>query len=119
MQASVFLYNAPVHKCLVQMFGCCLQFCASRDEAATAVLAAQFSKQSALLLQLLASISHRSDIEHVGYLPTLCPFCKVYSWIVVLLSITFYVQPGPDQPGPAAHQDRLQPILLQHGEEEY
>jgi len=79
VQASVFLYNAPVHKCLVQMLGCCLQFCASRDEAATAVLAAQFSKQSALLLQLLASISHSLAPTSLAQLLTRIDYNRFFS----------------------------------------
>jgi len=65
VQASIFLHNPQVQKCLTDLMDNCQQFCKARSnqvDASAQTLA--FSRQSALLLQLLASL--RSHLAPPG-----------------------------------------------------
>merc|ERR1712037_389494 len=65
VQASIFLHNPQVQKCLTDLMDNCQQFCKAKSnqvDASAQTLA--FSRQSALLLQLLASL--RSHLAPPG-----------------------------------------------------
>lgn len=53
VQASIFLHNPQVHKCLLDIMSTCLQFCSATDSTN---LCLNFSRQSSLLIQLLTSL---------------------------------------------------------------
>ena len=56
VQASLFLFNDPVHKCLEDVMSVCLKFCASSSSSSQAALGSAFSRHSFLLLKLLSSL---------------------------------------------------------------
>jgi len=65
VQASIFLHNPQVQKCLTDLMENCQQFCKARSNQVDAsAQALSFSRQSALLLQLLASL--RSHLAPPG-----------------------------------------------------
>ena len=59
VQASIFLFNEPVHKCLVDVMSVCLKFCSSSSSSSQAALGSAFSRHSFLLLKLLSSLRHQ------------------------------------------------------------
>ena len=58
VQASLFLFNEPVWKCLVDTMSVCLKFTRSTRLSSQSALSAAFSQHSFLLLRLLASLRH-------------------------------------------------------------
>ena len=65
VQASIFLFNEPVHKCLEDVMLVCLKFCSSSSPASQAALGSAFTRHSYLLLKLLSSLRHQVSLTVV------------------------------------------------------
>merc|ERR1712142_801381 len=78
VQASIFLHNAQVNKCLVNTLDVCLQFCnASADDQIP--LCTTFSRHSSLLLQLLTSLRHHLAPTSLAQLLTRIDYNRFFS----------------------------------------
>jgi len=78
VQASIFLHNAQVNKCLVHTLDVCLQFCnASADDQIP--LCTTFSRHSSLLLQLLTSLRHHLAPTSLAQLLTRIDYNRFFS----------------------------------------
>ena len=65
VSSHLFLHNQPVARCLRELLGVCLQFCAAAGLGSAAAdddlvrhLSTSFRRQAGLLLQLLTSLRH-------------------------------------------------------------
>jgi len=79
VQASIFLLNAPVNKCLVNTLSICLQFCISTDQNTITTLCTSFSRHSSLLLQLLTSLRHQLAPTSLAQLLTRIDYNRFFS----------------------------------------
>jgi len=81
VQASIFLLNAQVNKCLVNTMNVCLQFCkmSSTEEADVSTYSTAFSRHFSLLLQLLTSLRHHLAPTNLAQLLTRIDFNRYFS----------------------------------------
>jgi len=79
IQASIFLHNVPVNKCLVDTLTVCLQFCNSSNPNTTSSLCTSFSRHSSLLLQLLTSLRHQLAPTSLAQLLTRIDYNRFFS----------------------------------------
>ena len=79
VQASIFLHNAPVNKCLVNTLTVCLQFCNSSNPDTLSSLCTSFSRHSSLLLQLLTSLRHQLAPTNLAQLLTRIDYNRFFS----------------------------------------
>jgi len=79
VQASIFLHNAPVNKCLVNTLSVCLQFCSSSNPDTVSSICTSFSRHSSLLLQLLTSLRHQLAPTNLAQLLTRIDYNRFFS----------------------------------------
>ena len=79
VQASIFLFNDPVHKCLLDTLSVCLKFCSSSSPASQAALSSAFSRHSYLLLKLLSSLRHQVAPTSLAQLLTRLDYNRYFS----------------------------------------
>jgi len=76
VQASVFLHNPQVNKCLTGMMRTCLQFCSAEE---TSGLCLTFQRQSSLLIQLLTSLRSHLAPSSLAQLLTRIDYNRYFS----------------------------------------
>ena len=79
IQASIFLFNDPVHKCLVDTMNVCLKFTASTSLTSQKALSTAFSHHSFLLLKLLTSLRHQMAPTSLAQLLTRIDYNRYFS----------------------------------------
>ena len=79
IQASIFLFNDPVHKCLVDTMNVCLKFCCSSSLSSQQALSTAFSQHSFLLLKLLSSLRHQMAPTSLAQLLTRIDYNRYFS----------------------------------------
>lgn len=79
VQASIFLFNEPVNKCLVDTMNVCLKFCSSSSSASQTALSTAFSRHSFLLMKLLSSLRHQLAPTSLAQLLTRIDYNRYFS----------------------------------------
>ena len=79
VQASIFLFNEPVHKCLLDTLSVCLKFCSSSSPTNQAALSSAFKRHSYLLLKLLSSLRHQVAPTSLAQLLTRLDYNRYFS----------------------------------------
>ena len=79
VQASIFLFNEPVNKCLLDTLSVCLKFCSSSSPTNQAALSSAFKRHSYLLLKLLSSLRHQVAPTSLAQLLTRLDYNRYFS----------------------------------------
>ena len=79
VQASLFLFNEPVSKCLVDTMNVILKFCAASSASSQSALSTAFSHHSFLLLKLLSSLRHQMAPTSLAQLLTRIDYNRYFS----------------------------------------
>ena len=79
VQASIFLFNEPVSKCLRDTMSVCLKFTLSSSLSSQRALSTAFSQHSFLLLKLLSSLRHQMAPASLAQLLTRIDFNRFFS----------------------------------------
>ena len=79
VQASIFLFNEPVSKCLRDTMSVCLKFTQSSSLSGRRALSTAFSHHSFLLLRLLSSLRHQMAPASLAQLLTRIDFNRFFS----------------------------------------